>query len=405
MQAPLSIDEVFCYAAGRACPRAGRASSARTPSTPRTHSLTPTRPTRIGRRSPRAPTARRSAARTSSRCRAARRTSPPRCGSPRAHGVPVVAWGGGSGTQGGAVPIHGGLVVDLRGLDRIVEIDERSMTVTAQAGVNGRALERGAQRARADAPALPGLARSGRRSAATSPRAARACSRTRYGKIEDLVLSLRVALAERRADRHRRASRATPSARTSRSCSSAPRARSGSSRARRSRSSRCRPSAASSRCSSRTVDAGVEAFRAALAARPPAVRDPHVRRGGDAAHALPRRRRAAGRRAAPSSASRASRAGRGRRGVPHRRARARGGRARARPRARRDAGGTAATSSTSRRITRSCPRSGARSTSSRPTRDIARRPPGAQDRRARPLRRPTASSCGCTSRTGTAGAR
>ena len=55
-----------------------------------------------------------------------------------AHGVPVVAWGGGSGTQGGAVPIHGGLVIDLRGLDRIVEIDERSLTVTAQAGVNGR---------------------------------------------------------------------------------------------------------------------------------------------------------------------------------------------------------------------------------------------------------------------------
>src|SRR5215204_2347246 len=38
------------------------------------------------------------------------------------HGVPVVAWGGGSGTQGGAVATGGGLVVDLRGLDRIVEI-------------------------------------------------------------------------------------------------------------------------------------------------------------------------------------------------------------------------------------------------------------------------------------------
>ena len=61
--------------------------------------------------------------------------SPPRTASP------VVAWGGGSGTQGGAVPVHGGLVIDLRALDRIVEIDERSMTVTAQAGVNGRVLE------------------------------------------------------------------------------------------------------------------------------------------------------------------------------------------------------------------------------------------------------------------------
>ena len=58
------------------------------------------------------------------------------------HEVPVVAWGGGSGTQGGAIPVNGGLVIDLRGLDRIVEIDERSMTVTAQAGVNGDVLDR-----------------------------------------------------------------------------------------------------------------------------------------------------------------------------------------------------------------------------------------------------------------------
>ena len=47
-----------------------------------------------------------------------------------AHGVPVVPWGGGSGTQGGAVAINGGLVVDLRGLDTIIEIDDVSMTVT-----------------------------------------------------------------------------------------------------------------------------------------------------------------------------------------------------------------------------------------------------------------------------------
>ena len=55
-----------------------------------------------------------------------------------AHRTPVVPWGGGSGTQGGSLPIHGGIVLDLRSLDRILEIDETSMTVTAQAGVNGR---------------------------------------------------------------------------------------------------------------------------------------------------------------------------------------------------------------------------------------------------------------------------
>ena len=42
------------------------------------------------------------------------------------HRVPVVPWGGGSGTQGGCLPIHGGIVIDVAGLDRIIEIDERS---------------------------------------------------------------------------------------------------------------------------------------------------------------------------------------------------------------------------------------------------------------------------------------
>src|ERR1700754_3906344 len=50
-----------------------------------------------------------------------------------AHEVAIVAWGGGSGTQGVSVPVNGGVVVDLKGLDRIIEVDERSLTVTAQA--------------------------------------------------------------------------------------------------------------------------------------------------------------------------------------------------------------------------------------------------------------------------------
>ena len=32
-------------------------------------------------------------------------------------GTPVVPWGGGSGTQGGALAIHGGIVIDMRSLD------------------------------------------------------------------------------------------------------------------------------------------------------------------------------------------------------------------------------------------------------------------------------------------------
>src|SRR5690349_20281377 len=110
-----------------------------------------------------------------------------------AYNVPVVAWGGGSGTQGGSIPVHGGLVIDLRALDEIIEIDERSMTVTAQAGVNGRRLE---QELNARGLMLPHYPASSEWATVGGYVAARGSGvlSTRYGKIEDLVVGLRAAL-------------------------------------------------------------------------------------------------------------------------------------------------------------------------------------------------------------------
>src|SRR4051794_8852565 len=110
------------------------------------------------------------------------------------HQVPVVAWGGGSGTQGGAVAVDGGLVIDLRGLDRIVEIDERSLTVTAQAGVNGNVLERALNERGLMLPHYPASSEWATVGGYIAARGSGVLS-TRYGKIEDLVISLRVALA------------------------------------------------------------------------------------------------------------------------------------------------------------------------------------------------------------------
>src|SRR3954469_14189070 len=108
--------------------------------------------------------------------------------------LPVVPWGGGSGTQGGAVPVNGGLVVDLKGLDRIIEIDERSMTVTAQAGVNGDVLEQALNERGLMLPHYPASSEWATVGGYIAARGSGVLS-TRYGKIEDLVLSLRVALA------------------------------------------------------------------------------------------------------------------------------------------------------------------------------------------------------------------
>jgi alkyldihydroxyacetonephosphate synthase len=106
--------------------------------------------------------------------------------------TPVVAWGGGSGTQGGALPIRGGIVVDLRSLDRILEVDETSMTVKAEAGVNGRALESELNARGLMLPHYPASVDLATVGGYIAARGSGVLS-TRYGKIEDLLLNLRVA--------------------------------------------------------------------------------------------------------------------------------------------------------------------------------------------------------------------
>ena len=108
--------------------------------------------------------------------------------------VPVVAWGGGSGTQGGSVPVSGGVVLDLTRLDRIVDIDERSLTVTCEPGVNGRRLERELNERGLMLPHYPASEEWATVGGYVAARGSGVLS-TRYGKIEDLVLNMRVALA------------------------------------------------------------------------------------------------------------------------------------------------------------------------------------------------------------------
>ena len=109
------------------------------------------------------------------------------------HLAPVVPWGGGSGSQGGAVATGGGVVLDLTGLDRLVDVDEQSLTVTAEAGVNGRRLERELNERGLMFPHYPASVDLATVGGYVAARGSGVLS-TRYGKIEDLVLSLRVAV-------------------------------------------------------------------------------------------------------------------------------------------------------------------------------------------------------------------
>lgn len=55
-------------------------------------------------------------------------------------GIPVVPFAGGTGMGGGAVPVEGCILIDTRGLNRILEVDKKNMVVVTQAGVTISAL-------------------------------------------------------------------------------------------------------------------------------------------------------------------------------------------------------------------------------------------------------------------------
>lgn len=107
--------------------------------------------------------------------------------------IPVVPWGGGSGTQGGALPIFGGIVVDMKRLDKIVEIDEKSLTVTAQSGIILSQLEWALNDRGLMLPHYPASANCATLGGCLAPRGTGTIS-TKYGKAEDMVLSMEVVL-------------------------------------------------------------------------------------------------------------------------------------------------------------------------------------------------------------------
>ena len=107
--------------------------------------------------------------------------------------IPVIPWGGGSGSQGGALPTFGGIIVDTKRLNKIIEIDERSLTVTAQAGIIGTQLEWALNERGLTLPHYPASANCATLGGYLAPRGSGTIS-TKYGKAEDLMMSMQVVL-------------------------------------------------------------------------------------------------------------------------------------------------------------------------------------------------------------------
>ena len=118
-----------------------------------------------------------------------------------AHGIPVTAAGGRSGVTGGAIPVFGGVALDMRGLAGVTGVDRTSGLVTALCGTYGPELARELEQRHGltlghwpqsiDVSTVGGWV------------ACRAVGQysTRYGKIEDIVNGLEVVLADGRVVR------------------------------------------------------------------------------------------------------------------------------------------------------------------------------------------------------------
>ena len=57
------------------------------------------------------------------------------------HGIPLVPFGAGSGVCGGAWAARGGIILDLKRLDQILDVDRESRICRVQAGKNGQLYE------------------------------------------------------------------------------------------------------------------------------------------------------------------------------------------------------------------------------------------------------------------------
>jgi glycolate oxidase len=74
------------------------------------------------------------------------------------HNIPICPRGAGTGLSGGSVPIKGGIALDLKNMNRIVELNARDLTVTVEPGVVTKDLQDEAAKHRLFYPPEPGSA-------------------------------------------------------------------------------------------------------------------------------------------------------------------------------------------------------------------------------------------------------
>ena len=120
-----------------------------------------------------------------------------------AHRVPLVPRGGGTGYTGGSVPMHGGVVLSLERMNRILELDEENLVVVVEPNVITGTIQDTVEKVGLFYPPDPASLRTSViggnvAECAGGPRA------FKYGTTKQYVLGLQAVLPERRHRRDRR---------------------------------------------------------------------------------------------------------------------------------------------------------------------------------------------------------
>ncbi len=106
-------------------------------------------------------------------------------------GVPVVPFGGGSGVCGATLPLHGGIVLDLKRMARVLSVDADGLEADVEAGILGEIFERRLGRLGLSTGHFPSSMYCSTVGGWIAARGAGQMS-GRYGKVEDMVASLTV---------------------------------------------------------------------------------------------------------------------------------------------------------------------------------------------------------------------
>jgi len=109
--------------------------------------------------------------------------------------IPVVPFGEASGVLGGMIPVKGGILVDLKRMNKILKINDKDLTVTAQPGLNLMELERLLNKEGYTMGHSPQSIYCSSLGGNLATRAAGQFS-TKYGKIDDMLISLEAVLPQ-----------------------------------------------------------------------------------------------------------------------------------------------------------------------------------------------------------------